>query len=92
MTVLNLLLFLLFQDLLHFRDDLRKHLIRFFTPHQAPLAGHKKCDYLLFPQSLRLLHPSRLHRLRHIINLLTFLNRVAILFRLLSHLVCFLYL
>jgi hypothetical protein len=54
MTALNLLLFLLFQDLLHLRDDLRKHLMRLFTPHQAPLAGHKKCDYLLFLQFLSL--------------------------------------
>jgi hypothetical protein len=86
----NLLLFLLFQDLLHLRVDLRKLLARLSTPHRAPLAGLKTCDYLLFLQSRNLLLPNSLHRTQHTISLLSFLNLVAVLYRLSNHPVGFL--
>jgi hypothetical protein len=88
MNVSNPLLFLLFQRLL--RVDLRRLLARLFTPPRAPLAGLKIRDYLLFHQFRNLSLPNSLRPTQHIISLLSFLNLVAILFRLLNHPVGFL--
>jgi hypothetical protein len=86
----SLLLFLLFQHLLHLRVDLRKLLAPLSTLRRALLAGPKTCDYLLTLQSRNLSLPNSLRRTQHIINLLSFLNLVATLFRLSNHLVGFL--
>lgn len=88
MIVSDLLLYLLFQDLLRPRVDLPKHLARLFTPLRVQLDSHKTCD-LLFLRYLNPSRPNHLH-LTRIFSLLSFLNLVAILYRLWNLLVGFL--
>ena len=90
MKVSNLLLFLLFQHLLHLLVDLRKLLAHNFTPRRAPLAGLRTHSYLPFLQFRNPSLPSFLRLTKHIISLLSFLNLVAVLYRLSNHPVGFL--